>query len=122
MECRGGLQYLDKAGNRSAVYSDYIRLDTVPPTGTIIINNGALTTATQSFALVLTWSDGAGSGVVRMRFSDDGAHWTPWEILKAARAHTLPPGLGYHTVRVQYLDAGNNYSPAYNDYIKLVAP
>jgi formylglycine-generating enzyme required for sulfatase activity len=40
--------------------------------------------------------------------------------LAAARAHTLPTVLGYHTVRVQYLDGANNYSPVYNDYINLV--
>ena len=116
------VQYRDVVGNRSTVYSDYIRLDRVPPTGTIIINNGALTTTTRAVTLGLTWSDGAGSGVARMRFSDDGAHWTLWEPLKNPRAYTLPEGLGYHTVRVQYRDAGGNVSPAYNDYIKLVAP
>jgi len=115
-------QFLDKAGNRSAVSSDFIRLDTTPPTGSVIINDGALSTETQAVTLRLTWSDGTGSGVARMRFSDDGAHWTAWEPVKTPRAYTLPAGFGYHTVRVQYLDAGNNYSPVYNDYIKLLAP
>jgi hypothetical protein len=55
-----------------------------------------------------------------MRFSDDGAHWTAWELPKATRAYTLPAGSGYHTVRVQYLDGANNYSPVYSHYIKLV--
>jgi len=115
------VQFIDKAGNRSPVCSDYIRLDRVPPTGTILINGGALTTATRAVTLGLTWSDGAGSGVVRMRFSDDGAHWTLWEPLLNPRAYTLPDGLGYHTVRVQYRDGGGNVSSACNDYIKLVA-
>ena len=82
----------------------------------------ASVTATQSVTLALTWSDGAGAGVVRMRFSDDGANWTPWESTKPSRAYTLPLPNGYHTVRVQYLDAANNYSLAYNDYIKLQMP
>ncbi len=116
------VQYRDAVGNRSAVFNDYIRLDRVPPTGTIIINGGAATTATTSVTLGLTWSDGAGSGVVRMRFSDNGAHWTLWEPLKTPRAYTLPEGNGYHTVRAQYRDAGGNNSAAFNDYIKLVAP
>jgi len=116
------VQYRDAAGNRSPTYNDYIRLDRVPPTGTILINGGALTTITRAVTLGLTWSDGAGSGVVRMRFSDDGAHWTLWEPMQNPRAYTLPEGLGYHTVRVQYRDGGGNVSPAYNDYIKLVAP
>ncbi len=63
-----------------------------------------------------------GRGVSRVRFSDNGSTWTGWELPKATRAYTLPAGLGYHTVRAQYLDAAGNYSPVYSDYIKLVAP
>ncbi len=115
------VQYLDKLNNKSAIYSDYILLDTTLPTGSIIINNGAATTATRSVTLKLTWAD-AGAGVSRMRFSDDGAHWTAWTPQTASRPYTLPAGLGYHTVRAQFLDGANNYSAVYNDYIKLVAP
>jgi formylglycine-generating enzyme required for sulfatase activity len=57
-----------------------------------------------------------------MRFSDNGSTWTAWETPTATRPHTLPAGLGYHTVRVQYLDGANNYSLVCNDYIKLVEP
>ena len=115
------VQYMDKMNNRSSVFSDYIRLDATPPTGSIIISGGATTTTTRAVTLNLTWAD-AGAGVSRMRFSDDGAHWTAWTPPAAAYPHTLPAGLGYHTVRVQYLDGANNYSPVYNDYVKLVAP
>jgi len=115
------VQFRDGAGNNSTAFNDYIRLDATPPTGTISINDGALSTTTQAVTLKLTWSDGTGSGVSRMRFSDDGATWTLWETLKATRAFTLPAGAGYHTVRVQYRDGGGNVSSAYNDYIKLVA-
>ena len=115
------VQYLDRNNNRSLVYSDYIRLDTVTPTGGISINAGAATTKSQKVTLNLNWSD-VGSGVVRMRFSDNGSNWTGWESQKATRAYTLPAGAGNHTVRVQYLDAAENYSPVYNDYIKLLEP
>ncbi len=115
------VQYLDKAGNKSAVYSDYIRLDTVPPTGTIIINGGASTTTSLNVSLGLTWAD-VGGGVTRMRFSDNGSTWTAWEGIKHTKARTLPAGLGYHTVRVQFTDVAENYSLVYNDYIKVVAP
>ncbi len=115
------VQYLDKMNNKSAVFLDYIRLDQTPPTGTIIINGGAATTPTRSVTLGLTWAD-TGATVSRMRFSDDGAHWTYWMPQTATKTYTLPEGLGYHTVRVQYLDGAGNYSAVYNDYIKLVAP
>ncbi len=115
------VQYLDKANNRSAVYSDYILLDTTPPTGTIIINDGAATTISQTVSLGLTWDDGAGSLVSRMRFSDNGSTWTAWILPAATRAHTLPKAdLINQTVRVQYLDGAGNYSAVYNDYIKLI--
>jgi len=117
------VMYRDKAGNNSIAYNDYIRVDTTPPTGSIIINNGASSTTSTKVSLGLTWSDGTGSGVLKMRFSTDGAHWTYWEPPATPKSFTLPSFTpGYYTVRVQFLDAGNNYSPTYNDYIKLVAP
>ena len=115
------VQFRDTLGNVSAALSDYIRLDTTAPTGSIIIDGGAATTSSQGVLLGLNWTDGAGAGVTRMRFSDDGAHWTAWENPWTTRAYNLPAGLGYRTVRVQYLDGANNYSAVYNDYIKVVA-
>ncbi len=115
------VQYLDSGSNRSAVFSDYILLDSTPPTGTIIINDGASATTTQSVTLKLTWSD-SGTGVAGMRFSDNGSTWSAWVAPAAVYAHTLPAGLGYHTVRVQFLDRVGNYSAVYSDYIRLAAP
>jgi hypothetical protein len=115
--------FRDAAGNNSIVYSDYIRVDTIPPTGSIIINGGAATTTSRNVSLGLTWNDGTGSGVAKMRFSNDGSHWGAWEMPVVPKPYTLPSSTpAYYTVRVQYLDAGNNYSAVYNDYIKLVAP
>ncbi len=116
------VMYRDRAGNNSTAYSDYIRMDTMPPIGTILINNGASTTNTPVVSLGLTWSDGTGSGVTRMRFSIDGATWTAWEALAPTRAYTLPATPGYYTVRVTYRDAAGNISAPFNDYIKLLAP
>jgi N-acetylneuraminic acid mutarotase len=114
--------FRDRAGNNSIICSDYIRVDTTPPTGSIIINAGATSTKSRVVSLGLTWNDGTGSGVRRMRFSIDGATWSCWEPQCTPKSYTLPAAPGYYTVRVQYLDAGNNYSPVYNDYIKLLAP
>jgi len=116
------VQFLDKLNNTSSVFSDFIRLDTIAPTGSIVINSNALTTTSSKVTLNLTYADEfGGSGVARMRFSDDGAHWTNWEYPKATKSYTLPAGLGYHTVRAQYMDAAGNYSMVYSDYIKVVA-
>ncbi len=111
------VQFLDIANNRSVAYNDYIILDTVPPTGSIAINNGAQATSSASVTLSLTASD-AGSGVQSMRFSDNGSTWSLWEPVAATRAYVLPgPAGGYNTVRVQYRDAAGNYSAIYSDYI-----
>lgn len=113
------VQYLDKVGNRSAVFSDFIRLDTTPPTGSIVINNNRSATNNPVVTLKLGWSDGGGSGVTRMRFSDNGATWTPWSPLKASQAFVVPGGDGYKTIRVQYRDAANNTSDTFRDFIRL---
>jgi len=116
------VQFRDNANNRSTTYSDYIRLDTTPPTGSILINGGLANTASLTVTLGMTWADGTGSGITRMRFSDDGAHWTAWGTPKPFVYHTMPSGAGYHTVRVQFMDGGGNYSTVANDYIKYVPP
>jgi len=111
------VQFLDIANNRSAVFSDWIILDTAPPTGSISINNGAQATASANVTLNLTSTD-AGSGVQAMRFSTNGANWTLWEPVAATKAFTLPgPAGAYNTVRVQFRDSAGNYSAIYSDYI-----
>jgi hypothetical protein len=116
------VQFLDRAGNYSERFSDYIRLDTTPPTGTIVINGNHPATLSPEVTLLLMWDDAGGSGVSRMRFSDNGSTWSPWEALSATRAHTLPATPGYHTVRVTYRDAAGNVSERFADYIRLDIP
>jgi hypothetical protein len=91
----------------------------LPVKGTIVINGNRSATNTPLASLALTWAREEGSAVTRMRFSNDGAHWTAWESLKATRAYTLPGQDGYKTVRVQYLDKLNNRSAVFSDFIRL---
>ena len=114
-------QFRDKAGNVSEVYTDTIVKDTAPPTGTIVINGGAVTAPNSDALLTLTWDDGAGSGVARMRFSNNGATWSAWEPAAAEKAWTLAPGSGHRTVRVQFRDRLGNVSGRFSDFIR-VAP
>jgi len=116
------VQFRDEIGGTSPTSSDYIRLDTTPPTGYIVINDGAATTVSRTVILSLACGDGSGTGVTRMRFSDNGSTWTYWMLPTAAPSHVLLEGLGYRTVRVQFLDGANNYSAVYSDYIKVVSP
>ena len=113
-------QFRDKAGNVSAVAGDYIVLDTTAPTGGIVINDGQSVTASPDVTLTLTWDDGAGFGVTRMRFSNNGSTWSPWEPVAATRAWTLAGATtGHYTVRVQYLDRAGFVSDRFSDFIRL---
>ncbi len=115
-------QFRDSLYNKSIVYSDYILLDTTPPTGSMLINNGAPLTASPTVTLTLSWDDGAGSGVTLMRFSEDGANWTLWETAAATRSYALTAANGKHTIRVEYQDEAGNYSQPFSDYIDLEIP
>ncbi len=113
-------QFRDKAGNVSAVADDYIAVDTTAPTGGIVINNGQSATQDPNVTLALAWDDGAGFGVSRMRFSNDGATWSPWEPVAATKAWALAGATpGHYTVRVQYLDRAGFASDRLSDYIRL---
>ncbi len=85
--------------------------DSVAPSGTIKINDGAATTTTTAVTLTLAATD-AGTGVMAMRFSTDNATWGDWVTYATTYAFTLPSGFGAKTVYVQFKDdAGNASAP-----------
>jgi|GEM_PF-1288826 len=87
-----------------------LRRDTKAPTGSIKINNGALSTGTAAVTLNLTASD-ATSGVDAMRFSVDGGEtWTDWEPFAVTRAITLSAGHGRKEVQCQIRDKVGNFT------------
>ena len=69
--------------------------DATPPTGTVIINGNASTTASSTVALALTWDDGLnGSGVSRIRFSNDGTTWSAYQAAAINRRIRVHDGQG----------------------------
>ena len=81
-------EFRDGAGNTLA-RSDAITLDTAAPTGTISINAGSTDTSKTAVSLTLSAADGAGSGVAKMRLSNDGVYDTEvWEDFAASKAWT----------------------------------
>ena len=55
-----------------------VRVDNTPPTGTVAINAGAPYATSTSVTLALTADDGAyGSGVTKVRMSNNGTSWSP---------------------------------------------
>jgi len=85
--------------------------DSTPPTGTIKINNGAPYTASTLVTLTLSASDGAGTGVSKMRFRNEGGAWSIEEGYATIKSWTLAGGGdGEKRVYVQYKDNADNWS------------
>ncbi|MFA5104311.1 MAG: putative Ig domain-containing protein, partial [Candidatus Margulisiibacteriota bacterium] len=106
------VQYQDGAENWSDSFSSVIVLstfDTVLPTGTININNGAVFTSSESVALALTATDDR-YWVDNMRFSNDGVTWSTTEDYSTSKNWTLNAGDGEKKVYVQYKDKAGNWS------------
>jgi len=102
------VKFYDKAGNLSAVYSKSITLDTLPPTGTIQVNNGA--TAVKSTAVTLNLSATDASGISQMSFSSDNITYTTPQTYGANKSWTFSTGDGNKTVYVKFLDKSGRWS------------
>ena len=112
-------QVKDNSGLESITYLDYIGLDTKPPTGSIVINDGAELTSSASVSLRLTYSDKF-SGVSQVRYSNDGLWDTePWESPSSTRAWMLTSGDGKKKVYYQIKDNAGLESITYSDDIEL---
>jgi hypothetical protein len=127
-------QFQDAAGNISAVVTDDILLDTVPPAPGLIdpgsgvsnygilINNGDAFTNSTTVALSLN-AVSTGSAVVSMNISNDinftaGTDTSGWIAYNANHAGwTLPAGEGTKTVYALFRDAAGNISATVNDTI-----
>ena len=112
-------QIRDSDGLLSSTYSDSIVLDTVAPTGSIIINNGnPPTTRTSAVTLYLTYAD-ATSGVSQVRYSNSGGPWSHWQDPAATKEWTLTDRAGLKTVYYQVKDNAGHVSATYKDTIAL---
>ena len=114
------VQFRDAAGNISTPYSDSIVLDQAAPTGSVVINGGALTTNSRAATLTLSATD-ATSTVTNMRFSWDNVTWYGWEAYATTRNVTIPSATpGTYTIYIQFRDAAGNVSTAFSDSIDYV--
>ncbi|UCD92247.1 MAG: Ig-like domain-containing protein [Methanobacteriota archaeon] len=112
-------QVRDIVGLESVTYFDFIGLDTAPPTGSIVINNGDSWTSTTSVTLSLMYSDTM-SGVDQVRYSDDGVWDTePWEAYSPTKAWTFSSGDGTKIAYYQVSDNAGSLSATFSDDIVL---
>jgi len=90
--------------------------DTIPPTGSIKINNNVAYTNSIDVILNLSAKDSA-SGVVEMQFSNDNSTWSTPEAYSTTKSWILSTGLGTKRVYVKYKDNAGNWSAVYSDAI-----
>ena len=112
----------DMTGNTgTSMGNSLLFVDTVAPSGAVVIDGNAAFTRLTSVTLSLSHSDGnPGSGVAEMSLSDDGVNWLPWEPAAAAREWQLVPGQGYKKVYARFRDNTGNVSPLpFSDTIAL---
>ncbi|TLM64755.1 MAG: hypothetical protein FDZ69_11410, partial [Deltaproteobacteria bacterium] len=94
-----------------------IILDTVPPTGFVLINNGDTLTGNPTVVLMLSAVDI--NGVTKMRFSENGTTWNAWENYATTRNFTFSGTDGVKTISVQFRDASGKISTTIKDTITL---
>jgi FtsP/CotA-like multicopper oxidase with cupredoxin domain len=115
------VRYIDSVAKVSAAYLASITLNAPLPTGTILINGGA--TSTASAAVTLTLSATSPNTVTLMQFSKDGGAWSTPEPFATSRVITLAaPFNGLKSVAVRYLDAAGNQSVPITGTITITPP
>jgi hypothetical protein len=105
------IKFKDDFDNESPTYSDTITLELAIPTGSITINNGALTTTSRDVTLGLTKS----SDVTEMLISEDSSFTgASWESFLSSKAFTLSENSGNKTVYAMFRNADLTESIVYS--------
>src|SRR5690606_32793208 len=109
--------------NASDLRTASIVVDTVKPTGGIVVAGGATTTQTRTVTLSLNAADGS-SGISGLRIANSSAGLATTTIVayEATKIWTLDgsgPETGIKTVYLQAIDGAGNVSAVYSDSISL---
>ncbi|UQZ34807.1 hypothetical protein C2I18_15495 [Paenibacillus sp. PK3_47] len=99
------MEVRDKAGNIHSS-SDTIVVDTIKPTGSLIINGGGGFTNQQEVTLGLTAHDL--NGPVQVRFSNGDGVWSAWESAASTKSWMLENSDGAKSVTMEVRDAAGN--------------
>ena len=112
----------DNAGNVEAYPGGdgdtHTTVDVTSPSGSVLVNNGAVDTTSTDVILKPSASDSV-SGVSQMSFSNDGSSWSNWEDYSTSKSWSLTGGDGLKTAYVRYRDNAGNISSVYTDTINL---
>ena len=110
---------MDALGNMEASPARNFAVDTIAPTGSIMINGGATSTMSTQVTLTLLAED-ATSGVSQMRFFE--AAWGDWEEYATTKRWEFKSAGGYMTVYVQFRDKAGLVSKPYPANVFLGDP
>lgn len=83
--------------------------DITPPTGTIIINNGAVYTSSRNVVLTISAADDS-SGAIEMKIAN-ASSYHDWEPFSTVKNWVLPATEGLKTVRIKFRDYAGNETP-----------
>jgi hypothetical protein len=89
-------------GTLTEYFSDNIEVDTTPPEGTVVIENGDPYTSSQLVTLTLSANDD--SSVEQMAFRNDGSTWTAWENYATSKSWTMTESEGTKAVHARFKD------------------
>lgn len=91
-------------------YMDIPATDSTPPSGTVMINGGAVTTSNEVVSVAVPATDaGTGLSLVRLSNSADMSNSTTF-VYTTPISWTLTAGLGDRTVYAEWRDAAGNWS------------
>ena len=107
----------DLAGHSEGIKSHIYTVDAVPPSGTIIINSGAVYTNSTNVTLILSCTDP--NGCSQMQFSNDNITYSTAESYGTNKLWSLESGDGAKTVYVKFKDVPGNWSGPFSDTILL---
>jgi len=109
----------DLAGNFGEWYLGNFIMDTTPPTGTVLINDGDEYTKDTVVRLTINATDDL-SEVTAMRISDDGISWAEWIAYNVTLEHELTPWDGDQYVFIEFRNREEAYhSDLVSDSITL---
>ncbi|MCA9995569.1 MAG: M23 family metallopeptidase, partial [Anaerolineales bacterium] len=114
------LQTRDNVGLKADWVTAFaLRYDNTPPVGSLIANHGLETTNQTVIRLDIVASD-TGSGVQKMRFSNEGTEWSDWEPFTTPVYWQIPNvGRRDYDILLQLTDAVPNVSEIISDTVFL---
>ena len=114
-------KFIDSVGNISSAVSDTILLDITPPSGSILIDSGAISTSNTIVFLVLSVADT--QTTVDTAVISNYSNFTPSNTYTYANTISwiLISGSGMRTVYAKFIDSAGNVSQVYSDSIALLS-